>query len=149
LYQAALGSEHAIGDETSARKWLERELASMGDGPHEPLVDPISPDGIARIHLRPYLHSGANPDALFDAFIQTAARFVGRPGRLPAYGQLAISMVKSAQLPFIPAEIEHFWSEMAEQDFPTVHHSSEFVAAYRPAYRVVLWDLLRDKLPHE
>ena len=54
LHQAAMGSEHAVTDIASARAWLERELAEIGPGPAEPLVDPISPDGqIARIHLRP------------------------------------------------------------------------------------------------
>jgi hypothetical protein len=67
LHQAALGSEHAVRNPETARNWLTRELAEMGDGPPEPLFDPISPGGeIARVHLRPFVAGGHNPDALLD-----------------------------------------------------------------------------------
>ena len=42
IHQAALGSEHAICAEASAREWLTRELAEMGVGPAEPLPDLLS-----------------------------------------------------------------------------------------------------------
>ena len=147
LNQAALGSGHAINNRQAARQWLEEEIANLADGPQEPLVDPISPDGLVRIHLRPFLQSKISPEVLLDGFILTADQFVPAPHRLPVYGQLAISMAKTGQLSFNPVEIEYFWSDMAGKGFPASHHSREFVEAYHPAYRVVLWDLLRDKLP--
>lgn len=149
IHQAAMGSGHAITDPQAARKWLEEEMANLGDGPDEPLVDPISPDGIVRIHLRPYIQNQGNPEVLLDAFIQTANQFVASPDRLPAYGQLAANLAKAGQLPFAPAEIEDFWSMRAGQGFPATHHSSEYVAYYRPAYRVILWSLLQASLPLE
>ncbi len=148
LFQAAMGSEHAIQNPQAARKWLEEEMVNLGDGPDEPLVDPISPGGIVRIHLRPYIQNGASLDALLDAFIRTANEFVATPDRLPAYGQLAVEMAIRGRLSFSSSRIGEFWKEMAGQGFPAVHHSKEYVAAYRPAYRVILWELLRDdRLP--
>ena len=45
LHQAAIGSEHALANPESARNWLTRELAEMGEGILELLTDPISADG--------------------------------------------------------------------------------------------------------
>jgi hypothetical protein len=78
IYQGALGSEHAVHDEEGARKWLEKELQDLQNGPPEPIIDPINPSGeIARVNLRPYLHHGGSPDSLLDAFIQTANEYRG------------------------------------------------------------------------
>jgi hypothetical protein len=62
VHQAAMGSEHAISSARGPRMWLERELAEMGSGPEETLIDPISGDGqIVRVHLRPFLARGGDP----------------------------------------------------------------------------------------
>ena len=90
LHQAALGSEHAVRDEQAVRDWLERELSEMEAGPNDPLFDPISPDGkILRIHLRPYVRAGKNPEPLLRAFIQTANEWHGSPETLKEYGTAA------------------------------------------------------------
>jgi len=78
LHQAAMGSEHAVSNPESARGWLIRELAEMGEGVPEPLIDPISPDDeIVRVHMRPYVAAGYDPDLLLDAFIRTANEYRG------------------------------------------------------------------------
>ena len=45
IHQAALGSEHAVSHAEDARKWMERQLADLGTGPDEPVVDPIPAEG--------------------------------------------------------------------------------------------------------
>src|SRR5262249_47815609 len=45
LHQAAMGSGHAIEDPAEARAKLEEELTHLGEGPDDPVADPISPDG--------------------------------------------------------------------------------------------------------
>ena len=53
LHQAALGPGHAVRDPATASAALASEMPGLGEGPADPLVDPISPDGrLARIHLR-------------------------------------------------------------------------------------------------
>lgn len=133
LHQAALGSEHAVTNPESAWNWLRRELVEMREGPPEPLIDPISPGGeIARIHLRPFVATGHNPDVLLNAFIRTANEFHGDVRLLEGFWQAAIT---SSKLP--AAEMEEFIRSMKEQNYPAVHHSSEYEELYRPAYRVV------------
>ena len=76
LHQAAFGSEHAISNPEGARQRLENELAEMGVGPDEPIFDPISADEqIVRVHLRPFIAQGGDPEMLLMAFIQTAEEF--------------------------------------------------------------------------
>jgi len=139
LHQASMGSEHAVSDEAGVRAWLEKEMATMGTGPEEPLIDDISPAGeIVRVHLRPYVAAGHNPQTLLDAFLRTAREYRGSIERLQRYGEMTEQMAFAEQLPFQPAQIGEFMQRMAQQGFPAVHHSQVYERLYRPAYRIVL-----------
>jgi hypothetical protein len=128
-----MGSGHAVTNPESARDWLVRELAEMGEGPTELLIDPISPDGrIARIHLRPFVAAGHDPDVLLDAFIRTANEYHGDVRLLEQYWQAAMATSK-----FPAVEMEEFIRSMKVRNYPAVHHSTEYEKLYRPAYRVV------------
>jgi hypothetical protein len=134
VHQAAMGSEHAAPDPASARAWLESELDEMGDGPAEPLLDPISADGeILRVHLRPYQASGGNMELLLDAFLRTARDFHGELDTIEAYWAAA----ESTHLFPAPA-MNEFIEAMRARNFPAVHHSENYEHSYKPAYRVVL-----------
>ncbi len=146
LHQAALGSEHAVRDEQAARDWLEHELAEMGDGPDDLLMDPISPDGqILRVHLRPYLRAGKKPESLLRAFIQTANEWRGSFENLKEYGATARRLAQAGTGSIRDEEIEAFFAKMEEQGFPAVHHSEIYERLYCPAYRVVARQFLEEK----
>jgi hypothetical protein len=133
IHQAALGSEHAAPDPESARTWMEREIAEMGDGPSEPVVDPISADGeIVRVHLRPYVLRGDSLEKLVEVFIRTANEYRGEIALLESFWATAVRLGK-----FPAADMDNFFQPMKVDNFPAVHHSSEFKKAYSPAYRVI------------
>jgi hypothetical protein len=133
IHQAALGSEHAISNLDGARKWMERELAEMGAGSDEPVIDPISTDHqIIRIHLRPFVAQGGNLETLLDAFIRTAKEYCGDLQVLKNYWNTANAMQR-----FPSAEMADYIHSMQAQNYPAVHHSAEYERLYRPAYRVV------------
>jgi hypothetical protein len=137
-HQACLGSEHAVGERAQAERWLERELEQLGDGPHEPTIDPISPDGrIGRVHLRPYLAGGGDATDLLDAFVRTANGFRGSHERLRSSWATVEALAADGSLPFSRADAEAFGRSADAAGFPAVHHSPAYGAAYRPAYRVV------------
>jgi hypothetical protein len=137
-HQAALGSEHALTDQASVHRWLERELAEMGPGPADPLVDPISADGqIARLHLRPFLAAGGDPGILLTAFVRTAHEFHGSLETLRRYLRYAVKIDLGGDLPFTVEAMLKFFAYMESQGFPAVHHSEQYELAYRPAYRVI------------
>ncbi len=138
LHQAAMGSEHAVQDGIGVRAWMERELKEMGEGPHDPLIDTLSPDGaIVRVHLRPYVAKGYDPQRLLKAFIQTAREYRGSWMRLADYCLVAMDLTSKGKLPFSQREIAHFFDKMQYLNYPAQHHSGEYEAAYRPAYRVI------------
>ena len=138
LHQASMGSEHAVSDEAGVRVWLERELATMGAGPEEPLIDNISPSGeIARVHLRPYLEAGHDPEKLLEAFLRTAREYRGSAERLLRYGEVVEQKAFAGLLPFQPDQVGEFMRRMKQEGFPAVHHSQTYERLYQPAYRVV------------
>jgi hypothetical protein len=146
LHQAALGSGHALTDETQARQWLARELKALGSGPQEPLIDPISPDGqVVRVHLRPFVRTRLDTELLFGGFIRTASLFRGSDDGIVEYAQAAIDLAREGGLPFDSDEIVTLIADLRRSGFPAIHHSAAFEATYRPAYRVVV----RDHLPSE
>ena len=147
LHQAALGSEHAVRDTVAAREWLDQELAGMGPGPAEPLIDSLRADGwVVRIHLRPFVAAGGDPEALLQAFIGTAAD-PGDRADLRRAGEVAVRMAQAKALPWPDSTVSALFAGLAVQGYPAVHHSAAFVEHYRPAYRVVAGALLRAVLP--
>jgi hypothetical protein len=133
LHQAALGNAHAVSNADAAKNWLTSELKEMGEGPAEPLIDPVSPNGeIVRVHLRPFITAEYDPDLLLDAFICTSKEVYGDAHLLKEYWQAAIN---TAYLPL--AEMDKFFRSMEAENYPAVHHSPQYENLYRPAYRVV------------
>ena len=143
IFQAALGSEHAVRDTNAVRNWLERELRELGAGPTEPVVEPLSPDGrIVRVNLRPYIAAGDDPEALLEAFIHTASAHRGTSAELRGYWRVAEQMAKEGQLPFNEEQLRNFFERMEAANLPAVHHSDAYEQAYWPAYRVIARELL-------
>lgn len=145
LHQSERGSEHALADGYAAGQWLERELADLGHGPTEPLIDPIRADGqIVRIHLRPWLDKGLDPAALLEAFLQTARRWQGSSAGLEAALYSAESLAEDLGLR--AKAVAECAARMKPLGFPAVHHSPRFETEYRPAYRVVAVSFIPDGL---
>jgi hypothetical protein len=146
IFQAALGSEHAVADEQSARIWLAHEISRMGVGPDDPLHDRLSPDGrILRVHLRPYIKSGKDLETLLHAFIRTANEWHGTNETLKMYAVEAINFLQSRTGSSPCKDFETFFAGMESQGFPAAHHSGEYVRLYHPAYRVVCRQFLEDQ----
>lgn len=142
-FQAALGSEHAVPDEAAARRWMEQEIAALGSGPADPIIEPISPDGrLVRVNLRPYLTTGGSVQALLGAFLRTAALWQAQRQALQQYLAWAQKLIETSVLAFPPAGAQSFFQNLAEAGFPPAHHSPTYRDLYSPAYRVVLLSLL-------
>jgi hypothetical protein len=143
IFQASFGSEHAVGDLEVARGRLMHELRELPPGPEEPTADPLSPNGrIVRVNLRPYLANGGDPAALIEAFVRTGRGYRGTGATLRRYWCYAERMATAGLLAFAPEALRGFFATMQAAGFPAVHHSPAYTTAYRPAYRVVLYELL-------
>jgi hypothetical protein len=90
LHQAAMGSEHAMSDTAGVRTWMTSEFAAMGEGPADPMVDTISPEGnVVRVYLRPWVRVGRSTDSLTLAFMATARAIPQDTTRLKRYLSVA------------------------------------------------------------
>jgi len=147
IHQAAMGSEHALTDEARMRDWLLRELAGMGPGPKEPLLDAISPDGaVVRVHLRPFVRMRFDSELLLNAFLRTAREFRRSAERLEEYAETAARLARDGVVSFAEGDVMAFVAQSRATGFPAVHHSAAFEAEYRPAYRVVARETLLSEL---
>lgn len=143
LHQAAMGPGHAVRDPEGARAMLRAEMQSLSVGPPDPIADPISPDGkLARIHLHPYVAAGRDPNALADAFVQTAQRFTASPEKLAKFCGCLGDLADAQGIPFSRTQVGEYFDAIIAQNYPVVRHSDAYRTAYRPAYRVVLLELL-------
>lgn len=148
LHQGSTGSEHAVESPEAAARWMESEVATLGDGPAEPLADTIAPGGsYVRVHLRPFVAAGGDPAALLSAFVATANAGAPPASRLRCALATAIGLADEGVLPWEPGALKAYFARQRAAGYPAVHHSDAFLTRYRPAYRVVSGDLLRDLLP--
>jgi hypothetical protein len=149
LHQAAMGAEHALTNESGVREWLVRELAELSPdaGIAEPLLDPLSPDGqLVRMHLRPFVCRGLEPEPLLHAFFRTARERTPAPEQLMASAEVAVQLAHEKLLPFDADALTTFFTERQAQGFPAYHHSAAFRQHYQPAYRVVARAFLPEEL---
>ena len=140
LFQAASGGEHAIPDEESARKWLETEWQALGEPvPGEPLEVPLRPDGaLVRLNLRPYRERGGTIEDLLRAFLRSARSFEPDPDLFRAsWTALGEALSHQPLGPLNGSEWSRLDAAMRARGYPAVRHSPEYVAARRPAYRVL------------
>ena len=139
VHQAALGSEHAAPDPLEARRWLEQEVAGLGKGLDDPMLENISPDArLVRVNLRPYLAEGGSLEALLQAFLRTAVDWQGEHETLHRYTGWAVELAEVGHLAFPVVEMREYFQRLAQAGFPAAHHSAGYREAYRPAYRVVM-----------
>jgi len=145
LHQAALGPGHAVDNPTAARKRLDQEISALGEAPAEPLRDIISPDGrLGRVHLRSYLAAGGVPDALHNAFLETAKSYPASPDKLAKFCGCLGELAAAGGIPFAEQDVLAYFDRIAQAGYPVVHHSKTYTDAYKPAYRVVDITLLQD-----
>ena len=148
LHQATLGSEHAMPSRAMAEQWLAREIATLGAGPAEPLVDTLGTGGhFARIHLRPFVASGGIPDSLLNAFVRTAQEATRDTAQLACALEAVRQMTASGTTSWTADSVERLLAETRAAGYPAMHHSDAFEAAYHPAYRVVSVTLVSVAVP--
>ena len=138
LYQATLGCGHFVPDEARAAAMLREEAAALSEAAAgAPLVEPIGPR-FARVHLAPYLRTGASPDTLARAFALSAGADVsGGRAALEAGLSILEAMAEAGELLLDAQDVRAHLASYRAAGCPSVHHSEAFRARYAPAYRVL------------
>ena len=139
LHQAVYGPGHAIPNREVAVAWLEREIEGLGP----PLEGESSCEALGgepplvRVNLRPFVARGGDAGLLLDAFVASANSERGSSRRMKTVLSLAVSYVQCAGRGELAPELKTLSAELAEKDYPAIHHSEAYREAYDPAYRVV------------
>ena len=143
LYQAIFGPGHAITDRAAAVKSLEDEIDGLG--PPMPGEEPCLTLGgvpiLVRVHLRPFVAVGGDPEALIDAFVATADEVHGSPDQMTEAISLVVKWLRSSGQKELASQLEQLGRNLAAEGYPMTHHSRAYIEAYQPAYRVVAADL--------
>ncbi len=134
-YQAAFGAEHLLGDPAAAQAYFEREFASVTDVA-QPLYEAISLD-CCRVNLSAWRARGMPAAWLFRLFTESATGTTGAQATFERLLRDAGALCTVGRAPFSPddwaAALDAYWRGGGG----AVHHSEEYRAAERPAYRLV------------
>lgn len=131
-YQASFGAEHAISDMAAAKKYLREELRGVKADPDMPLYERIS-EGVCRVNLAAWKARGWPVDWLFRMFSSSA-----QPGGALCRFQEEVSeLAGKGGLPFEQKKWDTYVKAYMLSKPAPVHHSEEYRAAEKPAYRIV------------
>ena len=139
LFHATRGGEHAIRSPEGPRAWLDREWATL-ETPRkgEPLWEPLRPDGsIGRLHLRPYRAAGGPPKPLLEAFIASAQGFRSEPEDFVRVWRELGERLRQREAGRLTRKEWERLDERMRPAYGAIHHSPEYEALRKPAYRVL------------
>jgi hypothetical protein len=148
-HQSVYGPAHLITNVEGARRYLEREIASLSvAGQGEPLMDVLShAPPLVRVNLRPFVAVGGDTQALLQALVQSANRVRGDAALMASRLEAAAGQLRQADRGELAGALDAIAAEQAASGFPALHHSQAYTTAYEPAYRVVLLPLVEPALP--
>jgi len=139
VYQGCMGPEHAISDEVTVIKWLDKEWDSIEASSHEGLYSDIAIHAqIHRINLRAAKSFGISKEQICEEFMDLAKVFPKRPDLLRTIWKGVSQQIKDGDcIVWNPQDIDKFNIEIFKNNFPAVHHSSEYREKNKPAYRLI------------
>lgn len=137
IYQGVFGPGHILGDLNQEKKNFNRKLLLAQESEPGAEWEPIDPNELLiRVNLAPIARLGTKTEQLFKAVIDTARTFIPRPQQLPLRLNAALKWCQVN----LPMEAEKLKIIAAHPQHPP-RHSTIYLEHYRPAYRVVLYQL--------
>ena len=140
IHQACYGPAHIISDISASERYLTKEYSETRRDKKGTLYEPITPGGnIGRLNLGVAKKMRLDVSVIFDVLKTSANEFVEDENFMNIW--------------FLAREIMNQQSTNEKLDElamkpepPAVHHSMLYKTAYKPAYRVVLLEVLNRKL---
>ena len=140
IYQNEFGGGHLIRDEQACLNYLRREYADLEKDPTAPLYEDIG-NGIIRVNL-----AAVKPEdleRLGRAFIDSAARHKGSLDSFLNKLKVLETLTEEGVFPFDTNALSVYLSEYKAAGYPVVSHSPDYRAFYKPAYRIMLFEVFR------
>jgi len=140
LHQAVFGPGHVIKSQKAEKEWLERQSEILENGPSEPFVENIHPDGeIVRLYLRPYLAAKGKLNRLLNAYVNSASSVTGNLDTMTAWWDIFQRAATDGifQGHFDARNNSLIARTRKLENWPASPHSPVYETAYKPAYRVL------------
>jgi hypothetical protein len=147
IYQGVLGPEHLIDSPDLFEKALREELAGLNSCDDDPLWEAARPDGsLARVYLWQFMEANGEVEWLVGACLETGKRSWGTVEQLRQVWKKIVESGSQGHFSrFERGDLAAFDELVGAGDFPVLHHSIEYQKLYKPAYRLVAFDLLKRK----
>lgn len=146
IYQNEFGGGHLIRDEQAVLRYLQQEYAHTEPMAALPLWEPIG-NGIVRVNLAAL--PAQRLSWLGEAFLRSATIHKGSLNRFLSKLDVLTRLADEGIFSFTPAQLGSYLAEYAKAGYPAVSHSQIYRDAYRPAYRIILKELLPQEFCHE
>ena len=140
IYQNEFGGGHLIWDEEACLNYLRREYADLEKDPTVPLYEDIG-NGIIRVNLAAI--EPEDLERLGRAFIDSAARHKGSLDSFLNKLKALETLTEEGVFPFDTNALSVYLSEYNAAGYPVVSHSPDYRAFYKPAYRIMLFEVFR------
>jgi hypothetical protein len=149
LYQGTMGMGHLVRSPGDFAVRLQTEYEAVSPRHAEPLWETIHPeDAIGRLNLRPFKAQEGNIESLIAACLETAEGTWGTLADLSTAWATFVKLARAGRWQrFPPTEVQSLSAWLEAHSYPVVHHSTRYVEAYRPAYRLLDRRLLADLAP--
>jgi len=141
-YQAAFGAEHLMTDERSARAYLEREWEEVPGDSDEALYERISNE-VCRLNIRAWKGQGLPMEWLLNLFVHSCKPLPNAQNRFFAFLGSVDALCAADGLPFGTEEWKSAKESYLHEGVRPLHHSENYRAAEKPAYRVMDTAFLR------
>jgi hypothetical protein len=145
-YQSEFGPGHLISNPALAEKYLYNEIQNTEKNKNLPLYEEIG-DGYARINLGALTRYRITPKMVFSLFSKSAKATAGTRAGFDKKLEILLSL---QSLPFPKNELadylESYLSPFKNDEIPPpVSHSSAYRDAYKPHYRVIRLENLKER----
>lgn len=144
LHQGVFGPGHILITPSAARAAIEQELVQVDRTGPVALTEPIDPTGkLVRVNLAPLPPTTAMVERLLEALTETV-EIIAQTATATELADIMRHRLAAAvlwcrrSLPLQAAFLEKLAQDADSAGFPTRHHSAVYLAAYHPAYRVLL-----------
>ena len=147
IFQNEFGGGHLISTEEKCLEYLVSEYKKTPQNGGA-LTENIG-RGIVRVKLSALDSYGITPKELCCAFVRSAEMIKGSVEGLREKLALLSELTELDTFAFNSRQLSDYLSEYEKAGYPAVSHSEEYRKAYRPAYRIVLAELLKTYIREE
>ena len=142
IYQNVFGGGHLIRDPEACRRMLHKEYAATAQAPGGALTESIG-NGMVRVNLKALEAHGYEVDRLCDDFIRSSQAHRGSLEEFLAKLEMLRAVTAEGVFRFDSGALETYLEGYKAAGYPMVSHSPDYRAAYGPAYRIVMAELVQ------